>query len=178
MQKESLVIFELVMTSVTKLAYLLNNDKQHADDVIGYFREIFEEYIDDIGEEAFCDEYNEGLLGYSLTGLIHDSGIGNTLSVDWKDSESAVDWLESALENEGIKVSIDYGVGDPRSELNVPKIFARGNLQLNTIGYHLLGFDTGADCYTEILLPSELVPKFIQLTEEVGVDIDFNNMEE
>ncbi len=171
-------IVEQIMSSVSKLADLLNDDKEYAEEAIERFKDMLEEHIDEVGEDAFCESFHEGFLGYSLASFIDEAQIGNSFSVDWKDTESALDWLGDALELEGIKIDIDYSVDDPVNELDARQIFVRSNQQLQSLGYSLLGFDTGDDSYREILLPSDSVDQFIQIALEINVEMDLNDTEE
>lgn len=64
------------------------------------------------------------------------------------------------------------------NELDARQIFVRSNQQLQSLGYSLLGFDTGDDSYREILLPSDSVDQFIQIALEINVEMDRNDTEE
>ncbi|WP_422385819.1 DUF6630 family protein [Leminorella richardii] len=178
MSEDGLSLVKGIMSTATKMAYLLNSDKEYAEEAVERFSQLLEEHIDEVGEDDFIDSHHEGYLGYSLATFIDEASLGNSFMVDWKDTESALDWLDSALENEDVSIDLQYDVDDPISELDAHQIFVRSNLQLSAIGYSLLGLDTGDDCYREILLPSESVDRFIQLAAEMGVEITMNDVEE
>lgn len=165
------------MASINKLAQLLNKDQEDAKEAAERFRQMLEEEIADVGEDEFRNMIDEELLGYNLAAFIDEAQIGNTFMVDWKDTESAIDWLEGTLEDEGIDLTLQYGVTDPIDELNAQQIFVRANQQLKAVGYSLLDFETGEDCFREILLPSKSVGIFLQIMQEINVGIDLNDTE-
>lgn len=178
MPEEVSTITDQVMSTVSKLAQLLYTDQDQASDAAMRFKQELYTLIDSMGEDNFCTDFNEAVLGYSLTFLIDSASFGNSFMVDWKDTESALYWLDEALKQESVEIDLDYGVSDPENELDVHQIFVRANLQLNTIGYSLLGFDTGGDCYIEILLKTAVVDSFIHIAQEINIQMDLNEVEE
>ncbi|MBT0383117.1 DUF6630 family protein [Morganella morganii] len=175
--EETQSIINSILPAIRELADLLNSDCDYADDACDTFAGQLNEHIEEMGEDEFCQYHDDGMTGYALAEMVDNSAIGNSFMVDWKDRESAIALLADAMDYDDISLTFDYGTDDPENNLAVHQIFVRSNLQLNTIGWYLLGFETGADNYREILLPASLLDEFLDIMNILGVEIDMNDEE-
>ncbi|MDF7681165.1 hypothetical protein PT300_11460 [Enterobacteriaceae bacterium ESL0689] len=175
--KETQSIINSILPAIRNLADLLNSDSDNADEAFDTFTELLNGHIEDMGEDQFCQNHKDGMTGYDLVGIVDDSAMGNSFMVDWKDTESAIEWLADVMDNEDISLAFDYGTDDPENTLDVHQIFVRSNLQLNTIGWHLLGIETGDDSFCEILLHTSLLDNFLNIMNILGMEINMNEKE-
>ncbi|HGF6560964.1 TPA: hypothetical protein ACF2YT_001886 [Providencia alcalifaciens] len=177
MNPEALDHFNDIMQVVNKLAKLLNPDSiENMETDISSFEEELKESISE-DEEGFVERIEEGEFGYLMADLIVRSNMGNSFWIDWKDSESAVGFLENAVEFEGLDIQLDFAVKDPKNDLRPDQIFVRANQQLQALGYYLLGLTSGNDAYHEILIPSGIFEPFMDIMEHFDVMVELNDEE-
>ncbi|UBX50004.1 hypothetical protein LDO51_04055 [Providencia alcalifaciens] len=177
MKPETIALYNELMPAITELATLLNpNSKENTATDIASFEEELKELIDE-DEEGFIDSVENEDLGFIIADLVVRSNMGNSFWIDWKDSESAVVFLVEALDIADLDIRLDFGVGDPKNDLRPDQIFVRANQQLQTLGYYLLGLNSGNDAYHEILIPSEIFEPFISIMEQFDVMVDLNDEE-
>ncbi|CAG9431892.1 hypothetical protein NVI2019_PEGOAJLN_03322 [Providencia alcalifaciens] len=177
MNPETVDHYNDIMPMITKLAALLNpHSAENATTDISSFEEELNEWISE-DEEGFVESIEEGEVGYLMADLIVRSNMGNSFWIDWKDSESAVGFLDSALECEGLDIQLDFAVKDPKNDLRPDQIFVRANQQLQALGYYLLGLTSGNDAYHEILIPSGIFEPFMDIMEHFDVMVELNDEE-
>ncbi|MTC70448.1 DUF6630 family protein [Providencia sp. wls1914] len=177
MNPEALDHFNDIMQVVNKLAKLLNPDSiENMETDISSFEEELKESISE-DEEGFVERIEEGEIGYLMADLIVRSNMGNSFWIDWKDSESAVSFLEDAVDVEGLDIQLDFAVKDPKNDLRPDQIFVRANQQLQALGYYLLGLTSGNDAYHEMLIPSGIFEPFMDIMEHFDVMVELNDEE-
>ncbi len=112
--------------------------------------------------------------GLTMVSLIYSSCMGNSFRIDWNDSDSAADFLEEALEIVNIDMQLDFGVVNPREQMNLLQIFELVNQQFKTHGYQLVGLISCSDDYHQFLMPSDIVEAFLLIMAQLDVMVGFN----
>ena len=177
MTPETAAHYDEIMPVITQLAELLNPNS--AEDVatdVASFQETLNEYLAD-DEDMLVDSIENDELGYLMADLIVGAGMGYSFNIDWKDSESAIDFLQDALEYADLDLQLDFGTPNPEEDLMPNQIFSYANQQLQNAGYYLLGLNSGSDSYCEILIPREIFTPFMQIMEQFDIDVDMNDQE-
>lgn len=175
---DSQQIINAWMPQLEKMAHLFSDgDPKREKQAIDSFTRVMLIDIQDMGEETFQTMAEEDSLGSYLISWFKDSKMSTSFMVGVTDTESAIGWLEDSMELEDIQLKLDFGVKNPEETLRPDQVFYRANQQLQGIGYHLVGIETGGDSAVEVLLPSKKLAKFQELAQALGMFIEFNDEE-
>lgn len=141
------------------------------DDKAWYFSLLDEEEIDWALLDCISVQY---WMGANAT--IHyeqDSDVfagKNWFMVDWKDTETALGFLESLSQRYGLKPLL-WSVSDPENELNIIELCAEASQQLQQQGYQLLEIKTESDRLVLLFLHEDQLPQLDALSERLNMEI-------
>jgi predicted DNA-binding WGR domain protein len=104
----------------------------------------FKAFIEDPDNK---DEYEDRSAQLTAEGL-REAGMWEVLfSVDWKDTESMLDSLDTLCEAQGVTLTFDWRCECPEDDLDVEQIMKRAHHQLMPLGWQLWHWDRGSDSY-------------------------------
>lgn len=161
---------ERLISPISSLIALFTGSKPTQEDIV-FFKQALDEYEADYIDEE--DDINFEEIGWFLPDIIEQSGLSTIFQVDWKDRESAIDYLEASILKEDINLKLRWSVSDPH-DLTVAEIFVEANQQFQVVNYSLIGLFTGDDSFTELLLSNELLDEFVTIADELYLELDWN----
>lgn len=149
--------------AIEELIALINADAEQAAEEVTEFREAVAEAADELED------------GDDLMWLLKDviewrSGF----YVDWKDTESFVDSIDTLCEAWG--VAVDWGIedaeddGDALDDTDVPSLMQQAHAALASQGLTLWNWATQGDCYSGWITQSDNDAKVRAIADRVQVE--------
>lgn len=135
----------------------------------------FAEFCTEVVRKA--DVYGEQPEDLDAIWIINDIIAGRSgFFVDWKDTESFIDSLQSICEQRDIEIEINWGMEDPDDEdffdtVSVPELMEVAYRQLIREEITLWNWDTGSDTYGGWLTRTEDDEEMLTLADMLGVEI-------
>ncbi len=130
----------------------------------------FKSFIED---EENKEEFEDNMPGLIEIGIKEAADWELIYFVDWKDTESMLDVLDTLCANLGLKIQFDWGCENPEDDLDVPQIMELAHLQLQKLGYALWHWDMGCDDYEGWIAPNADADKIAEVAVQLGLKASY-----
>lgn len=130
----------------------------------------FKQFIED---EENKEEYEDNDKGLIEVGIKEDAEWVLIYFVDWKDTESMLDSLDTICANLNLNITFEWGCENPEDDLDVPQIMLLAHQQLQKIGYALWHWDMGSDDYEGWIAKHQDEGKIAGLADHVGMRVSY-----
>ncbi len=162
-------IIDAVLPSITELSYLLNDgDVLDAQLCIKFFQEVVAEQSV-MREEYILHCAQEGKLGNLLASYIHQSAIGYSAKISWKEAGSGLNWLQEISKIESIPISLK--ALNINTDLDLNEVFKVVAQPLKQAGYILVGLETDAVDNISMLISEVQFKKFSMICQQLNITL-------
>lgn len=132
----------------------------------------FKQFIED---EENKEEYEDDIEGLIEIRIKESAEWKLIYFVDWKDTESMLDSLDTICANLNLNIIFEWGCENPEDDLDVPQIMLLAHQKLQKIGYALWHWDMGCDDYEGWVAKHQDATKIEGLASQLGMRVGYPN---